>query len=136
MVLDHFEVRSVCGSDSERKLELLWVPLGSKPIWRSVDEIAYRMRRLNQHAASRIERYLEEQGGRRRAHRTLLVPNSKLSFAGLEGYTGVIAGGRVYFQSDIPVVDYINTVLSGTDFDDLARAFIYICSCLNIYAPV
>jgi molecular chaperone HtpG len=125
MVSEYFEVRDISGSASDRKLLLHWAPRGNDAKWRSIREIIFRMRRLNQHASARIERFFEEIIPHR-GRRTLQIPATTFSFAGLETYAAVVAVENIYFQSNVPVIDYIKTILPDSSFEASSRAYIYL----------
>jgi hypothetical protein len=126
MILDHFEVREIRGSAPDRRLELLWGPKEKAPAWYSFSEISFRMRRLNQHATSRIDRHFDEPGARiRRRRGTLYLPISQISFSRLDNFTAVVAVRQIFLRSSVPVVEHIRSILSDDGFDALARAYIY-----------
>jgi hypothetical protein len=57
---------------------------------------------------------------------SLLVPTSTFSFSGLETFAAVTAVGSIYFQSNIPVIEYVKTFLKDQCFERIAATYIYL----------
>jgi molecular chaperone HtpG len=136
MVLRNFEVSAIRGREVDRKLELYWSLRGVAPKWYSSEQIEYRMFQINSRAAQLVRRVFEERtlslhsSGPRRG--SFLIPTSVFSFAGLETFAAVAAVGGIYLQSNVPVVEYVNTVLKDQSFERMAAANIYLEIIRNI----
>ena len=77
-----------------------------------------------------VDRKLELYWSLRRG--SFLIPTSVFSFAGLETFAAVAAVGGIYLQSNVPVVEYVNTVLKDQSFERMAAANIYLEIIRNI----
>jgi molecular chaperone HtpG len=139
MITDTFEVDTIQGIESDRKLELRWALKDISQKWWSLRQILERMSLLNRTATSVIGSFFED---RRRVGRVSMVhyadvkiPTSTFAFSGLDEYAAVSAMGGIYFQSEDPVIKFVQEILRDDGFDALSRAFIYINSIRNLLSP-
>jgi hypothetical protein len=124
LILKRFEVSEIRGLESSRLLEFRWTLYGKDPRWLSSDRIYNRLAQLNPRSAATIDRFFEDRSRLRRSSE-VLIPMSEIKFSGLERFSAVAAGGTTYFQSGVPIINYIKTILQDGSLASYARAYVY-----------